>query len=96
MKVVNELLTPVNLIKPENSEKDRRQQHGKYQKITAQPAENEQDNEKIVGTTDANWDRIERRSGKDRRQQQVNRGRWLESRDKKDRRKTAQAFCLTI
>jgi hypothetical protein len=31
----------------------------------------------------------ERRSGRDRRQQRIKRGRWLESRDRNDRRATA-------
>lgn len=34
------------------------------------------------------WDRVERRQHKDRRKIKVNRGRWLDSRQQTDRRKS--------
>ena len=38
----------------------------------------------------------ERRIGDDRREQTLNRGRWLESRDRKDRRENQSAICVKI
>jgi len=41
------------------------------------------------------WDFTERRSGEDRRQSFTDRGRWLESRAKQDRRKSP-SLCMQI
>ena len=43
---------------------------------------------KIIRKSTQTWDRVERRQNKDRRKIKVNRGRWLDSRQQTDRRKS--------
>jgi len=44
----------------------------------------------------SNWVEKDRRSTNDRRKQVAKRGRWLESRDTKDRRKSDKTISITI
>ncbi|MGB1261462.1 MAG: hypothetical protein ACPG52_01025 [Cognaticolwellia sp.] len=83
MDVLTELLPSSYTGKTEPSAKDsRRHPQDKKQADDEQPA-------KPHKLSKENTDKpefVERRSGEDRRLKQVNRGRWLESRDRKDRR----------
>ena len=94
MDIIAELLTPANLLKPESATKDRQQSHKRYKQL--QSVQNEDDAKQIVGAKAVSWDHVERRSGIDRREHNNCRGRWLESREEKDRRQLAKAISVTI
>ena len=58
-------------------------------------SENKHEIEKAILKRDENnqtatqiWDQVERRHSKDRRKIKINRGRWLDSRQQTDRRKS--------
>lgn len=98
MDVLAELLPPSYLIKPETTAKDRKQKNKQYRQVKRSYADVE-----LSGTSEvlnikraSNWDDVERRSGKDRREQMECRGRWLESREEKDRRQVAKAIQIKI
>jgi hypothetical protein len=98
MELFTELLKPSNSFKTESTTKDRKQnKHGKYQN-SVKPRQNtpEQKQDITVIRKASNWDEVERRSGKDRREQMEGRGRWLESRAEKDRRQIAKAIQFKI
>lgn len=93
MEVLIDLLPASYTAKAEPSAKDSRQKqpraHDKKQpKLTPKHDEAEISEQKSVEN--------ERRTGDDRREQALNRGRWLESRDRKDRRANASAICVKI
>jgi hypothetical protein len=98
MDLFTELLKPSNSFKTENTAKDRKQNTQSKYKNTVKYRNNSA--EKKLGNTSirkvSNWDDVERRSGKDRREQMEGRGRWLESRAEKDRRQLAQAIQFKI
>ncbi|MCJ8320781.1 MAG: hypothetical protein MJK12_14175 [Colwellia sp.] len=91
MEAVQRVLPSVNIISSEKSAKD--PQHKKQAKYkTLQFLDNKYENEQIA-STDINTlsqtndsVELERRIGVDRRLSAITRGRWLESRNKKDRR----------
>ncbi|MDO6445754.1 hypothetical protein Q4493_08215 [Colwellia sp. 1_MG-2023] len=98
MDLFTELLKPSNNFKTESTTKDRKQnKQSKYPKSVqtrqSSPATNR---ENTVIRKASNWDEVERRSGKDRREQMEGRGRWLESRAEKDRRQIAKAIQFKI
>ena len=93
MEVLIDLLPASYTAKAEPSAKDSRQKqpraHDKKQpKLTSKHDEAEISEQKSVEN--------ERRTGDDRREQALNRGRWLESRDRKDRRANESAICVKI
>lgn len=49
----------------------------------------------VIKQATSEWDKTERRSNPDRRRKKVNRGRWVDSRQKKDRRQSND-FYTTI
>jgi hypothetical protein len=94
MEVFADLLPPSYTAKTEPSAKDsrRQRQQGKSSQQEA-VLDSEQDTIKITtGPIIEN----ERRAGDDRRQQQTNRGRWLESRDRNDRRAIESAIFVKV
>lgn len=98
MDLFTELLIPSNSFKAENTAKDRKhngqnkyKNTGKYRNDSAEPETGNSAIRKV-----SNWDDVERRSGKDRREQMEGRGRWLESRAEKDRRQIAKAIQFKI
>ncbi|MDG1752731.1 MAG: hypothetical protein P8I03_13895 [Thalassotalea sp.] len=98
MDLFTELLKPSNSFKTENTAKDRK--HNTQNKYTNTvkyrngSSENKTANSTIRKIS--NWDDVERRSGRDRREQMEGRGRWLESRAEKDRRQIAKAIQFKI
>jgi len=98
MDVLIDLLPAVNQVKLEQSKKDKRQRN-KYNrqmnsaasyKNVANHAENSVKLKQVL------WTGPERRTSVDRRQVKKKRGRWLESRDRIDRRATECAISVKI
>lgn len=98
MDVLAELLPPSYLVKPENTAKDRKQKHQQYRKIKHSYVEgfSDETQSQTAIAKASNWDEVERRSGKDRREQMECRGRWLESRAEKDRRQQSKGIQIKI
>ncbi|ASP48671.1 hypothetical protein [Cognaticolwellia beringensis] len=93
MEVLIDLLPASYTAKAEPSAKDSRQKQArahdkKKPNLTPEHDEAEISEQKEVEN--------ERRTGDDRREQTLNRGRWLESRDRKDRRENESAICVKI
>ncbi len=98
MDVLTELLPPSHLIKSENSSKDNNKKNKQYRKVQ-QSNVSDNNGKKIARSSlreSSTWDKVERRSGKDRREQVKCRGRWLESRSAKDCRQIAQSIQICI
>lgn len=96
MDIITDLLPRVESLKVGNTAKDGRQpKHNNadkiYQKIDSHKAE-------VVPlrSKSSNWYDVDRRSGKDRRKQLEQRGRWLESRDKSNRRIVESTIYLEV
>ena len=75
---------------------DRQQPSKRYKQIKSAYTNIGDDNNQLIGTKKVSWDHIDRRSGKDRREDDACRGRWLESRAEKDRRQIAHAIYVKI
>lgn len=88
MEVFPDLLPPSFTAKTEPSSKDsqRPKQQAKNQSKTTESTTDSELAQDNVEATDTAVYQIERRVGGDRRHQQTNRGRWLESRARNDRR----------
>lgn len=91
MDAVNRVLPWVEQIKSQRAAKDtKHKKHNKYQntQVSASSAESEvievEYDEKVVLATDTKI--TERRTGSERRLSAKERGRWLESREQKERR----------
>ena len=91
MNYIQETLPQMRLVKMESSSRDQKQKQARHlaafddiqdEEIIAKPAQ-----EKPIV-----WDFTERRSGEDRRQNATDRGRWLESRIKQNRRQTPSLY----
>jgi len=98
MNFLTDSLPPSNLVKTESTAKDRKQK-GRYNHQSRKAYTNNQNTksqEEVIRTQAHNWHAVERRSGKDRRAHMENRGRWLESREEKDRRQQAKAIQIKI
>jgi len=97
MDVLAELLPPSYLVKSENTAKDKKHKQRRYQNANDDRyQEHTSESENIELTTASDWNEVDRRSGKDRREQSKNRGRWLESRAQKDRRQQSKAIQIKI
>ncbi len=98
MDVLIDLLPSVNQMKIENSKKDKHQRNKYTRQMTS--ATHEAPLAKMVenGTVfkQVYWDGPERRSPVERRHLKNKRGRWLESRDRNDRRTTRLAISVKI
>lgn len=91
MDVFTELLPASFTAKPEATAKDSKQKKGRNNKSKPSPPQSVKDKpeqKEVVET--------ERRTGEERREKVVNRGRWLESRDRKDRRVNNQKISVKI
>ncbi|WP_206484393.1 hypothetical protein [Thalassotalea sp. G2M2-11] len=99
MDVLTELLPPSYKVKSENTAKDKKQR-GKQQRSNAKAYRNDalpdEGLPEVAIRQAENWQQVERRSGKDRREHMESRGRWFESRDKKDRRQLSHAIEIKI
>ncbi|GAA5136387.1 hypothetical protein [Thalassotalea piscium] len=96
MEVLTELLPLAHLVKSENTAKDRKQKPKNLRKIEKLYRDNSEVTKEKVGVSSGRWDDEERRSGEDRRLQNKNRGRWLDTREPKDRRQQAKAIFVKI
>ncbi|WP_286233024.1 hypothetical protein [Thalassotalea sediminis] len=85
MDVLADILPPSYLVKSETTAKDR--QPDQQEKQSSQEEGKDNTEQKQEKKTPKKAYFVERRSGKDRRLQQKNRGRWLDSRLSEDRRK---------
>ena len=98
MDVLTELLPSSYTGKTESSSKDSRRHQPKHNQKINQKNDIELIEKKL--NDKANVDKsvwvIERRSGDDRRQQKMDRGRWLESRDRKDRRSNPSTVFVKV
>lgn len=94
MDVIPELLTSVLVPKTESTANNskQKQKHYKQQKLTKKndsADENSADENQVkLVKKRSNWVEKDRRSTNDRRKQVAKRGRWLESRNTKDRRES--------
>ena len=93
MDVLTELLPPSYTGKGEPIAKDSRRHRQEQNQANA--AELTQESVQEERTAESAPD-IERRSGEDRRHQQTDRGRWLESRARKDRRASASTVFVKV
>ena len=88
MDFLAELLPQGQVLKSGSSSKDKRQKSG-YSNSASQVAKDNLENANVEIETKvavSEWKDVDRRTGKDRRKQMAKRGRWLESRDRNDRR----------
>ena len=102
MDVLIDLLPTVNKVQLENAQKDKKQRN-KYNrqmvshfngKNSSPTEEDESEVATEIQLKQATWAGVDRRSYSDRRKLKNKRGRWLESRDRNDRR--AAAFTLSV
>ena len=102
MDVLPELLAAALVPKDESTGNNKKQKNEHYKK-EALPKKTDVSDEDEVDENKAklverrsNWVEKDRRSTNDRRKQVAKRGRWLESRDTKDRRKSEKTISITI
>jgi len=86
MDVITELLPPTNLVKSETASKDKKQKKKHENPPQADLKVVEVKPDSVVKARFSNWNSVDRRTGDDRRKQLNKRGRWLESRDRSNRR----------
>lgn len=99
MNVLIDLLPSVNRVKTETSKKDKRQRNKYNRQMNSSNLDIIKGNEESAPVTELKqvfWDGPERRNINDRRQLKNKRGRWLESRDRKDRRAVEYAISVKI
>ncbi len=99
MDVLAELLPSSYTVKAEPSAKDSRRQQPQAKQGRAQKTDKNSQSESLETPLNNQVKTLpehERRTGDDRRQHSMKRGRWLESRDKNDRRTTATGLCLKV
>lgn len=92
------IMSPAYSIKSKNPSQDQKQNPSKdnaYKKNKYSHIAEEQVNNFAVKQRNS-WSKSERRTGKDRRKQLDERGRWLESREAKDRRSRATDIFVKI
>lgn len=96
MDVLIDLLPSVNQVKISHAKKDKRQRnkYSRQMNNTARYNENVNDSNTILKKV--LWAGPERRTSVERRQLKNKRGRWLESRDCKDRRSSESAISVKI
>lgn len=99
MDVLIDLLPSVNRVKTETSKKDKRQRNKYSRQMNSSGLiveKNHENTDPIAKLKQVFWDGPERRNSNDRRQLNNKRGRWLESRDRKDRRAVEYAISVKI
>lgn len=96
MDVFAELLPSAHLVKSENTAKDRKQKPKHLRKIEKLYRDDIDTDKEKVGVKNTSWDDEDRRSGEDRRLQSKNRGRFLDSREPKDRRQKSKGIFVKI
>jgi len=96
MDVITELLPPTNLVKSETTVKDQKQNKKQQKEKASATKEDEVASVVAIKTKFSDWNSVDRRTGNDRRLQLSKRGRWLESRDKNNRRAVEQSISVKI
>ena len=102
MDVMPELLTSVLIAKTESTANNSKQKNKYYKKQplvdNSGSTDESTDDEKQAKLVEkaSIWAEKDRRSTNDRRKQIAKRGRWLESRDRTDRRRTDKGISITI
>jgi len=96
MDVITELLPPTNLVKSETTVKDQKQNKKQKKEKASATKEDEVASVVAIKTKFSDWNSVDRRTGNDRRLQLSKRGRWLESRDKNNRRAVEQSISVKI
>ena len=99
MDVLIDVLPSVNRMNIDSSKKDKRQRNKYNRQMNSSNLNIAKVNENDVYVAElkqAFWNGPERRSSNDRRQLKNKRGRWLESRDRKDRRALESAISVKI
>lgn len=101
MEINSELLASVLIPKAESTSKNRKRKNKKYDEQSTlkqdqcDDADTDETSANLVQKS-SNWEEKDRRCTNDRRKKVAKRGRWLESRDKKDRRKSDKGISITI
>jgi hypothetical protein len=96
MDVMTELLPPTNLVKSETATKDRKQAKKNRKEKDTEIKNDDVESVVAMKTKFSDWNSVDRRTGEDRRKQMSKRGRWLESRDKNNRRVVEQSISVKI
>ncbi len=91
MEVLAELLPPSYSVKAEPSAKDSRRQQQEKKNSNKSKAQSSKSEVTIKLAPE-----IDRRTGEDRRQKRINRGRWLESRGRSDRRASESTIFVRV
>ncbi len=95
-KLTTYLPLPVHL-KTEQLAEDRKQKNkGYYKTLSYHFAQEEVSDDVITDAVPLNWDHVERRCGDERRSQEKQRGKWLDSRAEKDRRQSSPSISVKI
>lgn len=96
--VLIDLLPAANQVKIAQSKKDKRQanKYNRQMNSAASLPDVADDVKNGIGIKKVLWKGPERRSSADRRHLKNKRGRWLESRDRNDRRTTQYAISVKI
>jgi hypothetical protein len=97
--VLIDLLPSVNRVKTETSKKDKRQRNKYSRQMNSSNlniVKGYEGSDPVAELKQVFWDGPERRNINDRRQLKNKRGRWLESRDRKDRRAVEYAISVKI
>ncbi|WDE13987.1 hypothetical protein [Thalassomonas haliotis] len=98
MNYIAQLLPSQRPVKPEHSHKDKKQKNplpGPDEKAEQENrSQGEPESADIIADLETGSDELfeERRSGDDRRIKNITRGRWLDSREKQDRRKPLDIY----
>jgi hypothetical protein len=96
MDVITELLPPTNLVKSETTAKDQKQNKKQINEKDSVVKEDDVLPVVPIKIKFSDWNSVDRRTGNDRRLQLSKRGRWLESRDKNNRRVVEQPISMKI
>ncbi len=99
MNVLIDLLPSVNRVKTETSKKDKRQRNKYSRQMNSSNLniiKGYEESDPVAQLKQVFWDGPERRNISDRRQLKNKRGRWLESRGRKDRRAVEYAISVKI
>ena len=99
MDAMPELLTSVLISKTESTANNSKQKNKHYKKQQLLDIVDDitvDKNQTTLTEKTSSWAEKDRRSTNDRRKQIAKRGRWLESRDRTDRRRTDKGISITI
>lgn len=99
MEITPELLVSALVPKAESTGNNKKKKNEHYKNENVSSTSNKDDNDeskaKLVEKR-SNWVEKDRRSTNDRRKKMAKRGRWLESRNTKDRRQSDKKISITI